>query len=270
MAESISSITPALSWENFVNYKPNLNRDQGYDSERAGRDRHGAIDYGSGAKVTLGTPITSVLSGTATPIYGYYPQNNPKDSGVVVSGKDPKGRNVEITYGHLSRASVRKLFNNGNGPISVKSGDVLGTVDKYGAVARNEPHVHVKVFVDGKRVNPLTYFKELSQYRSNTTSNNNSTVPVQSNNSNENVTNTEKPDSGLAARLIQKLQGKNLMGTKASIKNRAQSSNTALALIQDSDGNLTTPDGQMVAEVGTKGKNVQPSSNEKNRQMGRQ
>jgi hypothetical protein len=169
---NISSITPGLSYEAFANYKPDLTQAQGFDSNRRRRvnDRivnkpHRAIDYDEKAGIRVGTKITSVLDGEATPIYNFYPKDNPKDSAVVVNGKDPiSGGAVTITYGHLSRESVKKLFN-GKESLSVKSGDILGTVDKYGAVGGNDAHVHVIVVVDGKVVDPLKYFKELEKYR---------------------------------------------------------------------------------------------------------
>jgi hypothetical protein len=169
---NISSITPGLSYEAFANYKPDLTQAQGFDSNRRRRvnDRivnkpHRAIDYDEKAGIRVGTKITSVLDGEATPIYNFYPKDNPKDSAVVVKGKDPiSGGAVTITYGHLSKESVKKLFN-GKSSVSVKSGDILGAVDKYGAVGGNDPHVHVIVVVDGKVVDPIKYFKELEKHR---------------------------------------------------------------------------------------------------------
>jgi hypothetical protein len=169
---SISSITPGLSYEDFANYKPDLGQAQGFDSNRRRIENgrtvnrpHRAIDYDEKAGIKVGTKITSVLDGEATPIYNFYPKNNPKDSAVVVTGKDPvSGGTVTITYGHLSRESVRKLFN-GKNSIPVKSGDILGAVDKYGAVGGNDAHVHVIVVVDGKVVDPIKYFKDLEKYR---------------------------------------------------------------------------------------------------------
>jgi hypothetical protein len=169
---NISSITPGLSYEDFANYKPDLTQAQGFDSNRKrevnGRKvnrPHRAIDYDEKAGIRVGTKITSVLDGEATPIYNFYPKNNPKDSAVVVKGKDPiSGGVVTITYGHLSRESVKKLFN-GKNSVPVKSGDILGAVDRYGAVGGNDAHVHVIVVVDGKVVDPIKYFKDLEKYR---------------------------------------------------------------------------------------------------------
>jgi hypothetical protein len=169
---NVSSITPGLSYKDFANYKPDLGQAQGYDSNRRRivngvkvNKPHRAIDYDEKAGIRVGTKITSVLDGEATPVYNFYPKNNPKDSAVVVNGKDPiSGGVVTITYGHLSRESVKKLFN-GKDSLSLKSGDILGSVDKYGAVGGNDAHVHVIVVVDGKVVDPLKYFKELEKYR---------------------------------------------------------------------------------------------------------
>jgi hypothetical protein len=169
---NISSITPGLPYEAFANYKPDLTQAQGFDSNRRRRvngrivnQPHRAIDYDEKAGIKVGTKITSVLDGEATPIYNFYPKDNPKDSAVVVKGKDPiSGGVVTITYGHLSKESVTKLFN-GKNSISVKSGDILGAVDKYGAVGGNDAHVHIIVVVNGKVVDPIKYFKELEKYR---------------------------------------------------------------------------------------------------------
>lgn len=169
---NVSSITPGLPYKDFANYKPDLGQAQGFDSNRRRRVNggivnkpHRAIDYDEKAGIRVGTKIASVLDGEATPIYNFYPKNNPKDSAVVVKGRDPiSGGVVTITYGHLSRESVTKLFN-GKSSVSLNSGDILGAVDKYGAVGGNDAHVHVIVVVNGKVVDPIKYFKELENYR---------------------------------------------------------------------------------------------------------
>ncbi len=160
---SFSSITPGLSIQNFINYKPNRDRDQDFDSFRNRRGKgpnvHNGIDYGSRAAITKNTNISSVIDGTATPVSNYYTQSGVTDSAVVVTGKDSQGHNVKITYGHLSAESVKNLFN-GKSSISVNAGDVLGKVGSTGKAGRNEYHVHIKVEVDGKIVNPTKYFQQ--------------------------------------------------------------------------------------------------------------
>jgi hypothetical protein len=170
---NFSSITPGTSIQNFLNYKPDRNRDQDFDSFRNRRGRgpntHNGIDYGSRAGITRNTNISSVINGTATPISNYYTQNGVTDSAVVVTGKDSQGHTVKITYGHLSAESVKNLFN-GKGSISVNAGDILGKVGSTGKAGRNEYHVHIKVEVDGKTVNPIEYFQQ--EYKAQKTNKN--------------------------------------------------------------------------------------------------
>jgi Peptidase family M23 len=160
---NFSSITPNTSVKDFLNYKPNRDRDQDFDSFRNRRGKrpnvHNGIDYGSRAGITKNTDILSVINGTATPISNYYTQNGVTDSAVVVTGKDSQGHTVKITYGHLSAESVKNLFN-GKSSIPVNAGDVLGKVGSTGKAGRNEYHVHIKVEVDGKIVNPIKYFQQ--------------------------------------------------------------------------------------------------------------
>ncbi len=160
---NFSSITPGTSIQNFLNYKPDRDRDQDFDSFRNRRGKgpniHNGIDYGTRAGITRNTNISSVINGTATPISNYYTQNGVTDSAVVVTGKDSQGHTVKITYGHLSAESVKNLFN-GKSSIPVNAGDMLGKVGSTGKAGRNEYHVHVKVEVDGKTVNPIEYFQQ--------------------------------------------------------------------------------------------------------------
>ncbi len=155
-------LTPDLTIEKFIKYRPDRDKDQDFDSYRNRRGKgpnlHRGIDYGSRAGITLGTKITSVQGGTATLIPNYYSKNGVTDSAVVVTGKDSQGRTVRITYGHLSQSSVNSLFK-GRSSVSVNPGDVLGLVGSTGRAGRNEYHVHVKVEVDGVVVNPLEYFQ---------------------------------------------------------------------------------------------------------------
>jgi Peptidase family M23 len=172
-ANSFSSITPGLSVQDFLNYKPNRDRDQDFDSFRNRRGKgpnvHNGIDYGSRAGITRNTDVSSVMNGVATPIENYYTKSGVTDSGVIVTGKDSQGHTVKITYGHLSAESVQKLFN-GKSSISLNAGDVLGKVGSTGKDGRNEYHTHVKVEVDGKIVNPTEYFRQ--EYKSQTTTKN--------------------------------------------------------------------------------------------------
>jgi Peptidase family M23 len=160
---SFSSITPGLSVQDFLEYKPNRDRDQDFDSYRNRRGKgpnvHNGTDYGSRAKITKGTKISSVMSGVATPIENYYTKSGVTDSGVVVTGKDSKGQTVKITYGHLSAESVKKMFN-GKTSVSINAGDIVGAVGSTGKDGRNEYHTHVRVEVDGKVVNPVKYFQQ--------------------------------------------------------------------------------------------------------------
>jgi hypothetical protein len=170
---SFSSITPGLSVQDFLDYKPNRDRDQDFDSYRNRRGKgpnvHNGIDYGSRAGITRNTDVSSVMNGVATPISNYYTKSGITDSGVVVTGKDSQGHTVKITYGHLSAESVQKLFN-GKSSISINAGDVLGKVGSTGKDGRNEYHTHVRVEVDGKVVNPTEYFRQ--EYKSQITTKN--------------------------------------------------------------------------------------------------
>ncbi len=181
---SFSSITSGAPISNFLNYKPKRERDQDFDSYRDrrgnGPNTHRGIDYGSGLGITKNTNVLSVLNGVATPISNYYKQNGVTDSGVTVTGKDSQNRTVEITYGHLSAESVKEIFN-GKNSISVNAGDKLGKVGSTGKAARNEYHVHVKVEVNGKVVNPIEYFQQ--EYKAQ--KNNENTMPKQKEGSHE-------------------------------------------------------------------------------------
>jgi Peptidase family M23 len=160
---SFSSITPGLSVQDFLEYKPNRDRDQDFDSFRnrrgKGPNTHNGIDYGSRAGITKGTKISSVMSGTAIPVASYYTKSGVTDSAVVVTGKDSQGHTVKITYGHLSSESVKNMFN-GKSSISINAGNIVGAVGSTGKDGRNEYHTHVKVEVDGKIVNPIKYFQQ--------------------------------------------------------------------------------------------------------------
>jgi hypothetical protein len=193
--DEVYSVTEGLSWDKFVNYKPDKNKDQQFDAPRGGGTRrHNSIDYGSGANITLNTPIRSVMNGKVTLIKEYWNPNKREDkgkydSGLVFEGTDPNGKKVKLTYGHLSTESMKKLFGTSkleNGQsINVKAGQVLGNVSSNSKDGRNEYHVHVgKLYVDGKLENPLNYFKTLTpyQHRSSSTSTNKT---VQNNSSNE-------------------------------------------------------------------------------------
>jgi murein DD-endopeptidase MepM/ murein hydrolase activator NlpD len=171
---NFSSITPNLSVQDFLNYKPNRGKAQDFDSPRSNRPLHEGIDYGSKAGITLGTKITAVEGGIATPIYNYYTNSGTgiTDAGVMVTGKDSKGRTVQITYGHLDLKSVQQLFN-GKSSIMVNAGDTVGNVGTTGKIkdgkgANNEYHVHVKVQIKGQKskLNPLEHFKE--EYKAQT------------------------------------------------------------------------------------------------------
>ncbi len=178
---SFGSITPGLSIQDFLNYKPNRDRDQDFDSFRnrrgKGPDIHNGIDYGSRAGIVQKTNISSVMNGVATPIEKYYTKSGVTDSGVLVTGKDSQGRTVKITYGHLSAESVKKFFN-GKSSISLNAGDILGKVGPTGKDGRNEYHVHVKVEVNGKVVNPIEYFRQ--EYKAQLTTKNTSLTPGKS------------------------------------------------------------------------------------------
>lgn len=160
---SFGSITPGLSIQDFLEYKPNRDRDQDFDSYRNRRGKgpniHNGTDYGSRAGITKGTKISSVMSGTATLVKDYYTKSGVTDSGVVVTGKDSKGHTVKITYGHLSAESVKKMFN-GKSSVSINAGDIVGVVGSTGKDGRNEYHTHVRVEEDGKVVNPVKYFQQ--------------------------------------------------------------------------------------------------------------
>ena len=161
-----SSITPDLSVESFINYKPNRVLNQAFDSPRSNRPRHEGIDYGSRAGITKGSTITAVMGGIATPMYNWYRNSTTgvTDAGVRIRSTDSQGRTVDTVYGHLSRESVAKIFN-GKGSISVNAGDVIGKVGSTGKDGGNEYHVHVDIRQPGKKgkINPLEYFKQEAQ-----------------------------------------------------------------------------------------------------------
>jgi hypothetical protein len=196
--DEVYSITEGLSWDKFINYKPDKNKDQQFEAPRGGGTRrHNSIDYGSGANITLNTPIRSVMNGKVTLIKEYWKPNKKEDkgkydSGLVFEGTDANGKKVKLTYGHLSTESMKKLFGTSelkNGQsIDVKAGQVLGNVSSNSKDGRNEYHVHLgKLYVDGKLTNPLNYFKTLTPYQQKSSSNSTDNT-VQNNSSNESVT----------------------------------------------------------------------------------
>jgi hypothetical protein len=190
--DEVYSVTEGLSWDKFVSYKPDKNKDQQFEAPRGGGTRrHNSIDYGSGANITLNTPIRSVMNGKVTLIKEYWKPNKSEDkgkydSGLVFEGIDPNGKKVKLTYGHLSTESMKKLFGTNelkNGQsINVKAGQVLGNVSSNSKDGRNEYHLHAgKLYVDGKLTNPLDYFKTLTPYqRKSSSTNSNESVTKES------------------------------------------------------------------------------------------
>jgi hypothetical protein len=193
--KDFSTITPGLSTTKFLNYQPIDSKDQTYLANRGGKP-HYSIDYGSNAGITLGSKILAVQGGEATPVYSGWGG----DAAVQIKSKDPTtGKDVYTTYGHLTQASVKALFQ-GKDSITVQAGQEIGKVGKSGQVANNEYHVHVDV-IDASAVdtkgrsrnggahnskysqNPQEYFKKVAKEAGisvSTNDNESNTTPVAS------------------------------------------------------------------------------------------
>jgi hypothetical protein len=191
----VSTISAGTSWNQMSDYKPLSG--QSFDASR-GDHKHGGNDFGKGTNIQKGTKITAMLSGKAKLIEYTGPANGfpfrdskgkllPPDYAVVIEGKDPKGNQVRITYGHLTKESAEKLFKGKTQPISVTAGTVLGEIsDNSLARTKNgngtvtakaaEHHLHMKVekLENGSyvKIRPLQYIKDLTpsyQKQSSTT-----------------------------------------------------------------------------------------------------
>ena len=207
----VSPLTKDGSWDRLANYEFKLPGVQAYHvPRRTGDQKHHGADFGSNAGVKKGTEVSALLSGTAT-VTGYtkYPGNKELDYAVIVKGVNPKGESVEVTYGHLTRESVEKLFNvkpiKGNESKSITAGTVVGQVSenstgnsiKNGKIfANNEPHTHLKVIVNGKEKDPRKFITELTPYyrkQSSAVMGNNDVIPklyTENGNSTNSITNT--------------------------------------------------------------------------------
>jgi hypothetical protein len=170
----VYSMMSGKTWEQFVNYKPDKNRDQHFEAARdGGRRRHNSIDYSS----PLGSDVIAPMDMKVTLIKNYYPDSKGNyDCGLRVSAIDPNGNRVEYTIGHLSPKSMQELFGTNklvNGQsINVKGGTVIGQVSYQSQVGRNVYHFHVgPMRVNGKLVNPLDYFRTLTPQKGKTSAN---------------------------------------------------------------------------------------------------
>jgi hypothetical protein len=164
----VYSMTPGRSWEEFINYKPDKNKDQHFEAPRDhGRRTHHSIDYSA----PLNSDVVAPMDMKVTLVKNYYPSNKPGEKGTYDSalraeGVDANGKKVTFTIGHLSKESMKKLFGTDKlvdgQSVNVKAGQVIGKVSSNSKAGRNTYHVHIgPMYVNGKLTNPLDYFKTL-------------------------------------------------------------------------------------------------------------
>jgi tape measure domain-containing protein len=131
------------------------------EADRGGK-RHNGVDL-SGKP---GTPVYSVLSGTAqlerNIPWGKNNQYNSEAAVTVTSMVD--GKEVKIRYFHLGRDTV-KSFRDGQQQ-EVRAGQQIGVIGSDGAVGGNDPHADIKIRENGARVaDPQKYLANLARKR---------------------------------------------------------------------------------------------------------
>lgn len=154
----MNSMFPGVPLNKLADYKPlyyqgmNATRQRGNSTEL-----HNKIDFDSRVGGGENAPVISMTSGTAT--WGKF--TDEADSGFIrVKTKDDKGRDVEITYGHLSLNSIRKAFNNKNN-IQIPQGFPLGNVYLENYARKWGAHVDLEYKIDGKKVDVQSEMKRL-------------------------------------------------------------------------------------------------------------
>jgi len=129
-----------IVYQNWLPYKGNSDT-RGYISQRY-TNVHRAIDsVGNYTRGHLYTPVHSVMDGVVTEAYFDRWYGNV----VTVSNNY-----ISITYCHLAKL----LTSTGK---QVKTGDIVGHEGKTGKYARGGKHLHTKMSIDGKEVDPELY-----------------------------------------------------------------------------------------------------------------
>ncbi|MCR5886648.1 peptidoglycan DD-metalloendopeptidase family protein [Hymenobacter sp. J193] len=100
---------------------------------------HPALDIRAKAGTPIRSPWSGVVSQAETADYGQF---------VIINHTTRyHGRKITTSYSHLSRTVVKQGQ-------KVSQGQIIGYTGKYGT----GPHLHFKVRVDGKTINPLSIF----------------------------------------------------------------------------------------------------------------
>jgi TP901 family phage tail tape measure protein len=162
----VSSPVPGLSLEQAISYqglpvqRPEASRSRRRNGGRA-IERHSAVDYGTQAGVTLGSPVSAAFAGTArytdAGIYG---------ARVILDGVDQYGTKIRAEYLHLGRESA-KYFT--QGARQVKAGEIIGNVGTQGkvfddgTVTGNEYHLDFATYVnDIRQPDPRKFLTDLA------------------------------------------------------------------------------------------------------------
>ena len=129
-----------IVYQNWLPYKGNSDT-RGFISQRY-NNVHRAVDsVGNYTKGKLCTPVHSVIDGVVTEAYfdRWY--------GNVVTVAN---NYVSVTFCHLAKL----LTSAGK---RVAAGDIVGNEGRTGKYAKNGKHLHTKISIDGKEVDPELY-----------------------------------------------------------------------------------------------------------------
>jgi murein DD-endopeptidase MepM/ murein hydrolase activator NlpD len=126
----------------------------GYDAPRdKGRRRHGAIDI----PAPEGAEIVSADFGVPLTVTGKK-YSETAGNMVTLEGALPDGRNIKVRALHL-----QNLDGPGKGE-EIAPGNLIGYVGNTGSTSHGS-HAHIDVTIDGKRVNPDEFLREVGEQK---------------------------------------------------------------------------------------------------------